>query len=125
MLIIDKKCESIPVYAEKRNYLDIAPKLVKTDKKKYIKTYTTIVDGAQIQESTYLRLRANEVVEWWINGKLAKVTFWNPHVLLAPMHLRQGENVVTVRVIGSVANKYGNLQVPYGILEENKYYRLF
>ena len=121
LLIVDKKCESIPVYAEERNYLDIAPKLVKTDKKKYIKTYTTTVDGALIKENTYLRLRANDVVEWWINGKLAKVTFWNPHVLLAPMHLRQGENVVTVRVIGSVANKYGNLQVPYGLLEENKY----
>ncbi len=116
LLIVDKASEKMPVYEEKRNYIDIEPKLVHTDRKRYVKTYSMTVDGALIQENTYLRLNADEVVEWWINGKLAKVTFWNPHVLPASEFLRKGSNTVTVRVIGSVANKYGKQRVPYGLL---------
>ncbi len=121
LLIVDKAGEKIPFYVEKKNYFDIEPTLVKNDKKKQVKTYTAFVDGTQLKENTYLRVQANEFVEWFINGKLVKVTFWNPHTLCASEFLRQGMNTVTVRIVGSVANKYGKLQVPYGLLQEKTY----
>ena len=63
-----------------------------------------------------LRVSAEEMVEYYINGSFAGVTFWNPHEVKLTPWLKEGENHIRIVVTGNLANRYGNAEVYYGLL---------
>ena len=63
-------------------------------------------------------VRAEEMAELYVNGRLCDVGFWPPQRLRIPRDaLRPGVNRLRLVVTGSPANRYGNESVGYGLFE--------
>ena len=122
LLIVDKENTQIPRYQTDGVVVPLRFELVKHNKRKNEKKYVAYIDGKVWQDRKLIQIYANEVVEWFVNDKFVDITFWNPHTFCVPKNLKEGKNKVEVKVIGSVANKYGTEFVPYGILSEMKNY---
>ena len=61
-------------------------------------------------------VRAEEMAELYVNGRLCDVGFWPPQRLRIPRDaLRPGVNRLRLVVTGSPANRYGNESVGYGL----------
>lgn len=60
-------------------------------------------------------LEADEVVRWYVNGKKAKVTFFNKHELEIDKYVKIGRNSVEISVLTSACNLYGKKKVPFGL----------
>lgn len=97
-------------------------KLVCEDEETVTKTYEGILNYNSETTSVsagkaVLKVKAEEMVEYYINGEFAGFTMWAPHELDIKPFLKNGENSVKLVVTGNLANKYGNAKVPYGMEE--------
>ncbi len=63
-----------------------------------------------------LHTAAEEMVEYYVNGRFAGVTLWNPHEIELSGLLEEGENHLRIVVTGNPANRYGAADIPYGLL---------
>lgn len=118
MLLANAEIENANEYPastslEKPNF-----KFIKEIKSKYCKIYQTELSVEQITDDEGITVQSEEFVEWYINGDLKKVTFWNPHKITFDEGFSVGRNVITIKVYGSVANKYGETELPYGLNNE-------
>ncbi len=78
-------------------------------------TYTGVYAAPAVTGGETWTVHADEMVECYVNGSLAGVSFWNPHRFAVGPFLRRGENELTLVVTGSVANRYG-AAIPFGLL---------
>ena len=118
LLLVNAEIENANKYPvstalEKPNF-----KFIKEIKRKYCKIYQTELSVEQINDDKGITVQAEEFVEWYVNGDLKKVTFWNPHKITFDEGFSVGRNVITIKVYGSVANKYGETELPYGLNNE-------
>ena len=84
--------------------------------RKEYRTALTITDDLLTQASAVLEVRAEEMVELYVNDRFAGVGFWPPQRFDLLPHLHTGANDLRLVVTGSPANRYGNGPVPYGLL---------
>lgn len=63
-----------------------------------------------------LELRVEEMAELYVNDQFAGVGFWPPQRFDLLPFLREGENSLRLVVTGSLANRYGQKPVPYGLM---------
>ncbi len=79
----------------------------------YQKTYRAEVPASG--EDLLICIEAEEMVEAFVNGKFVDAAFWKPQRLRVPCgELHMDSNEITLRVTGSIANRYGTY-VPYGM----------
>lgn len=93
--------------------------LVSEDTRAVRKEYraTLAVASGQMQKpSAVLEIRAEEMAELYVNGCFAGVGFWPPQRFDLLPYLHTGENNLRLVVTGSLANRYGDGPVPYGLL---------
>lgn len=68
--------------------------------------YSQKVELNSIPQKAYLEIeKAKEVVEVWINKKLAGIRPWSPYVVEISEFLKEGENQIDIKVV----NSFGNL----------------
>lgn len=82
------------------------------------KTYraTLQITATELQTATpLLTLPGQEMAELTVNGQPAGVSFWPPHKFPLAGLLTPGENILTLTLTGSPANRYGSHPVPYGL----------
>ena len=94
--------------------------LKKADGIQVKKTYTAEMECSAEQASAeypLLEIDAEEMAELWVNGKFAGVSFWNKHRFNLKGLLHPGSNAFKLVVTGSLANRYGKHEVPYGLQE--------
>lgn len=94
--------------------------LQSTDCHSIKKTYTAelICTAAQAcADHPALALDAEEMAELWVNGTFVGVSFWSTHRFDLHDYLREGTNELKLVVTGSLANRYGNRSVWYGLSE--------
>ena len=68
------------------------------------------------RSSAVLELRAEEMAELYVNDRFAGAGFWPPQRFDLLPFLHEGENSLRLAVTGSLANRYGQKKVPYGLL---------
>lgn len=68
--------------------------------------------------SVTLTTRAEEMAELTVNGQSAGVGFWAPQTFVLDGLLREGDNELTLTVIGNMANLHGKLPVWYGLVQD-------
>ena len=93
--------------------------MVSEDERDLRKEYraTLTVTAAQLaQPNVVFEIRAEEMAELYVNGQFAGVGFWPPQRFDLLPFLHEGENSLRLVVTGSLANRYGQKPVPYGLL---------
>lgn len=106
----------------KRNRIDLTKnaRLVKVDENEYKKTYVVSYIASNLSGNEVFAVNAEEMVECYCNGIYAGVSFWNKHYFACGDLLYEGENEIKFIVTGNIANKYTNVEIPYGIFLENE-----
>ncbi len=115
LLLLDEEgsfAETLPMEKEKQ-YLSVSFRLVKHDTALYCKYYEGSYQGKG--DDLYLALRAEEMTECYVNGKLCGFSLWSPHEFYLSPYLKDGDNRIELRVTGSAANRFGKHQISYGL----------
>lgn len=97
------------------HWLELDFKLVDQTAKELKKVYQAAYDARHKSGREWIRVRAEEMVECFVNDQPAGVSFWNPHEIYVGPFLKAGPNTIRLVVTGSAANRYGNRPVPYGL----------
>lgn len=84
------------------------------NKQNTVKTYTAeyVKDSSSANE--YFEVQCEEMAECYVNGQFAGVSFFN-HSFDIGGYLHSGKNEITLVVTGSLANKYSDREVFYGV----------
>lgn len=80
------------------------------------KTYRAEMFLPQKDINATVKLKAEETVEWFVNGKKIYCSFWNEHICRLGKFLEKGKNEILIKVYGSTANIYGKKRYPFGLL---------
>jgi hypothetical protein len=88
------------------------------DKKAIKKTYLADYSAESAAGNEAISVEAEEMVECFCNGSFAGVSFWNPHTFTIGSFLIKGQNQIKLIVTGSIANRYSNTAIPYGLIKE-------
>ena len=118
LLVVSEVAEEINPYETVKETLRLPFSLLRSDARNLCKTYEVKLCLDRVSGDKEICVQAEEFVEWYVNGKLQKVTFWNPHKISLTEGFSVGENVLTLKVYASVGNKYGETKLPYGLLEK-------
>lgn len=89
-------------------------RLVREEREQFRKIYEAEVSdcGGDLLVSA----EASEMAELYVNGAFAGVAFWAPQKIRVPAEmLDNGSAKLQMVVTGSLANRYGNRRVPYGL----------
>jgi len=117
LIILDKDETQVPS-APIKNYLGDFSSLFSLqaqDEERYTKTYTCIYTCDKVSGGEYFAVEGEEMAECFVNGRFAGVSFISPHMFHVEHYLKEGDNRLEVVMTGSIANKYGGTEIPYGI----------
>ena len=99
-------------------YVPVAFSLVSHDEDSFVKTYEGVLHAdAPLNGDIGIRVRAEEMVECYVNGTFADVSFWNTHRFRITDFLVPGDNRIVLRVTGNAANRFTDHRIPYGLWE--------
>jgi len=90
--------------------------LVEDDKENYKKTYVTSFINDAKTESCHFEVKCEEMAECYVDDEFCDVAFFN-HKFEIGKFLKEGENTIKLVVTGSIANKYNEDKIFYGIME--------
>jgi len=91
-------------------------KFVSEDTVIFSKKYTASLHIEKVSGNEVFYVNGEEMVECYINGEFAGVSFSAPHEYKNCGLLRQGHNEIQLVMTGNAANIYGDVLIPYGIL---------
>lgn len=114
LVMIDREGTPFAYPEEEKTYLTPEFSLEKTDEEDFIKDYRAKVTVDDIK-GRYLTLHAEEMVECFVNGFFAGVSFWNEHEFYLSPYLKAGENDIRLRITGSAVNRYTDQRIDYGL----------
>lgn len=78
---------------------------------------TVAVPKGQLSRKAVLELGdAYELVEVWVNGRVAGVRMWKPYTFDISSLLKEGENELRIDVTNSMANRYDKASLPSGLV---------
>nr|MCR5102260.1 hypothetical protein [Butyrivibrio sp.] len=84
-------------------------------------SYSCIIDIRKNDienDNLQIKIDADEMAELFINGEFAGVSFYSPHYFDIKKFVKEGNNALTLKVTGSLANVYGHEKVFFGIKEK-------
>lgn len=90
-------------------------KLAEDDKINFVKSYVAEYLKEDEARGEYFEIQCEEMAECYVNDKLCGVSFFN-HCFDIGELPEKGNNVIRLVVTGSIANKYSDKSIPYGIL---------
>lgn len=90
-------------------------KQVDENKDKITKTYKAFYVKEDNSENECFKISCEEMAECYVNGKFAGVSFFN-HEFNIGKYLRKGKNEITLIITGSIANKYSDKNIYYGLV---------
>ena len=111
----DEEWQALPEKTEPARILTNQDfRLVREEREQFRKIYEAEVSdcGGDLLVSA----EASEMAELYVNGAFAGVAFWAPQKIRVPAEmLDNGSAKLQMAVTGSLANRYGNRRVPYGL----------
>ena len=85
------------------------------NEKEFVKTYRCILPDGK-RENLYIKFKAEEMAECFINGVYAGFSLWNDHEFYISPYLKDKGNTVLVKITGSAANRYTDNKIDYGLI---------
>lgn len=114
LILLDRGENSIP-YEKEKEYVKADFIIKDEDAKEFVKTYTAkIPDGKR--ENLYIKFKAEEMAECYVNGVYAGFSLWNEHEFYISPYLKDKDNIVSVKITGSAANRYTDNKIDYGLI---------
>ena len=107
----DEEFEAKPL---SRKIEKLAFELVGDDKENYIKTYVASFERGKEAENLYFEVDCEEMAECYVNDEFCDVAFFN-HRFEIGKFLKEGLNSIKLVVTGTIANKYNDDKIFYGI----------
>jgi hypothetical protein len=103
-------------------YVPVTFTLVSDDEANFIKTYEGVLHvDAPMTRDIGICVQAEEMVECYVNGTFADVSFWNTHRFRLSDYLVPGDNRIVLTVTGNAANRFTGHRIPYGLTDsENR-----
>ncbi|MDP4133841.1 MAG: hypothetical protein Q8882_07500, partial [Bacillota bacterium] len=89
--------------------------LIEDDKSSFIKKYQAKF-CCQGTENLYINVKAEEMVECYVNGSFAGFSLWNNHEFFIKPYIKKGENLIELSVTGSAVNRFTDQKIEYGLL---------
>jgi hypothetical protein len=115
-LILDSEGGIDAPLKKDRKYAHTDFKLIRHGEDEYVKTYLCNLSlGVPEDESLWISIEAEEMVECFVNGEFSGVSLWNRHEFNISPYLRPGENEIILKVTGNAANKFTDNKIPYGL----------
>ena len=119
LLLLLDECGNFPAPKKpEKRYATVDFTLISDDVSTYTKTYVGSLHADDGENNTYLKVRAEEMVECFANGEFVGVSLWNTHEFNLAKHLKKGENKLMLKVTGNAANRYTNHKIEYGLLPQ-------
>ena len=116
LLILDEKEEISAPKKPVPGYVSVDFSLVSHDETNFVKTYAgVLVVDDTVADDIWIQIRAEEMVECFVNDSFVDVSFWNPHRFRISDHLRRGDNTITLKVTGNAANRFTEHRIAYGM----------
>ncbi|MDP4133727.1 MAG: hypothetical protein Q8882_06920 [Bacillota bacterium] len=106
--------DCLDVWSQKE-YVNPEFELIEDDKSSFIKKYQAKF-CCQGTENLYINVKAEEMVECYINGSFAGFSLWNDHEFFIKPYIKKGENQVELSVTGSAVNRFTDQKIEYGLL---------
>lgn len=78
----------------------------------------TVVTNEAMPVPEYFQVAGEEMAEWYCNGELAGVSFWQPHIFAVGERLKEGKNDMEIIMTGNAANLYAGADVFFGLKEK-------
>lgn len=113
LIFLSEEESCYPAESEKR-CVDVDFKLTFEDDESFVKLYRGEFSGSG--ENLWIRLRADEMAECFVNGSYAGFSLWNEHEFYISPYLKSGMNEITLKISGNAANKFSEHKIPYGLL---------
>ncbi len=117
LILVDSEgtCESCN--KPEKEYIEPKFELISDDKKEFVKSYKAVLN-TKIKDNLHISLKAEEMVECFVNGKFAGFSLWNDHDFDISPHLVDGENIIELKVTGSAVNRFTEHTKEYGLIQE-------
>ena len=90
--------------------------LTEDDKENYKKIYVASFENDKGIRNCYFEVKCEEMAECFVNGEFCDVQFFN-HRFEIGKFLKEGHNSVKLVITGSIANKYNDDKIFYGIID--------
>jgi len=121
LFILDEKGEFPAEPKKTRKYVSADFSLTAHDPSNFVKTYTGMFNMTEPEtEELWIRIRAEEMVECYVNGCFAGVSLWNTHTFRISDYLKQGENKIELQVTGNAANRFTEYKIEYGLTDRTE-----
>ncbi|MBR5870188.1 MAG: hypothetical protein IKZ09_04060 [Clostridia bacterium] len=118
LYILDDKGDFAAPAKRSRTYAQAAFDLVSSDEARFVKTYEGVINiSEETTDDLYIAVRAEEMVECFVNGVFADVSLWNMHRFRISDHIKPGENRIVLRVTGNAANRFTDHRIAYGLTD--------
>lgn len=78
-------------------------------------SYYFCYQTAEVSGMESFTVHGEEMIECFVNGRFAGVSFWNTHRFHVGPYLQTGENEIWLKVTGNAANLYGKADIWYGL----------
>lgn len=101
---------------ESRKIDNLVFNLIEEDKENYKKTYIASVENENGTEDRYFEVECEEMAECYVNDEFCDVAFFN-HKFEIGKFLKEGNNSIKLVITGSIANKYNEDKIFYGIIK--------
>lgn len=114
LILLDSKEGKYPPMPERTRIDGLDFAMTEQDGENFVKTYTAEYIKNSNTKNEYFEISCEEMAECYVNGKFCGVSFFN-HSFDIGDCLKEGKNTITLRITGSIANKYSDKDIPYGL----------
>ena len=114
LLILDEEGKFEADYKKEKRYIEAEFTLDSDDKELFVKTYKATVNVGE-KDNLWIKVKADEMAECFVNGSFAGVSFWNEHEFEISDFVKEGNNEIILKVTGNASNRFTENTIEYGL----------
>lgn len=118
LILFDKDGGKYDFEQEKSFISGLKFEIISENKKELTKTYMAQYIKSDKTKNEYFEISCEEMAECYVNGSFVGVSFFN-HKFDIGDYLIEGKNEIKLVITGSIANKYSNENIFYGLKNNN------
>lgn len=114
LLILDEEGKFEADYKKEKCYIEAEFTLDSDDKELFVKTYKATVNVGE-KDNLWIKVKADEMAECFVNGSFAGVSFWNEHEFEISDFVKEEDNEIILKVTGNASNRFTENTIEYGL----------
>lgn len=114
LLILDEEGSYEADYKKDKRCIEAGFTLDSDNKELFVKTYKATVNVVE-KDNLWIKVKADEMAECFVNGSFAGVSFWNEHEFEISDFVKEGNNEIILKVTGNASNRFTENTIEYGL----------